>query len=190
MAFHIIEEKLAGLKLIKADVYEDDRGFFMESWRADSFKEIGIDEVFLQDNHSRSQKGVLRGLHFQWDKPMGKLLRVTSGECLFVEVDIRKNSNTFGKHAKYILSDKNKQLLWVPPGFANGFLTLSENAEVQYKCTAIWNKNAESSIFWKDSNLNINWFENNEIDTPIVSAKDAEAQSLMQWIEREESSAF
>jgi dTDP-4-dehydrorhamnose 3,5-epimerase len=185
LAFEIIQEDLNGLKLIKPQVYEDERGFFMESYREDFLAEIGINERFVQDNHSKSQKNVLRGMHFQWDKPLGKLIRVTSGSAKFVELDIRRNSKTLGEHKEYILDSNNKHLLWVPFGFANSFLSLEDNTEVLYKCTAYWNPKAEAGILYNDPALNINW--GIDVKDLIISPKDQKNYKLAEWLKRDES---
>ncbi len=182
----VISEHLDGLIVFQPDVFEDKRGFFMESYRADEFERLSLPTDFVQDNHSRSSKGVLRGMHFQWDKPQGKLIRVTVGAAYVVEIDIRKNSPSLGKWFGIELNEQNKKLLWVPPGFANGFYTLSDWAEMQYKCTAFWNKNGESSIRWNDPNIDISW----NAKAPVVSDKDKNAQSLDEWLAREESKFF
>lgn len=186
MALELIEEKLNGLKLFKPRVFGDERGFFYESFKASEFESFGISADFVQDNHSKSAKNVLRGMHFQWDKPQGKLLRVTRGSAMFVELDIRKNSPTLGEHVKFELNEENKHLLWVPAGFANSFLTLTDNTEVLYKCTAEWNPSCESGIRWNDPKLKIDWGSEN----PELSAKDAVAQSLDEWLSKEESNYF
>jgi dTDP-4-dehydrorhamnose 3,5-epimerase len=186
MALKIVEKALDGLVLFEPIVHGDDRGFFMETWRADQFEELGIKADFVQDNHSKSQKNVLRGMHFQWDKPLGKLLRVVSGSIKIQEIDIRHNSPNLGKTYKTILSAENKRQLWVPPGFANGFLTLEDDTEVLYKTTALWNPKAESGIRWNDPNLDLKW----EINDPIMSVKDKNAQSLNDWLKRDESKLF
>ena len=172
--------------LFEPDVFEDKRGFFMESYRADQFEQLSLPTDFVQDNHSRSSKGVLRGMHFQWEKPQGKLIRVTMGAAFVVEVDIRKNSPTLGKWFGIELSAENKKILWVPPGFANGFYTLSQWAEMQYKCTALWNKHGESSIRWNDPAIGIEWPGSD----PIVSDKDKNAQLMDQWLASKDSDKF
>lgn len=183
MAFQIEQEFLNGIVVLKPDVFGDHRGFFMESYRSDFFADLGLPTDFKQDNHSRSSKGVLRGLHFQWAEPMGKLIRVTRGTVQLVELDIRKDSPTLGQYISIEVSEENKRLVWVPAGFANGFLTLSDIAEMQYKCTALWNPKAEGSISWKDSDVAIEWLNK----SPLLSDKDANAQSLQEWIAKPES---
>lgn len=182
----IIENKLNGLLLLKPKVFGDSRGFFYESFSVRAFNELELPTEYVQDNHSKSAKNVLRGMHFQWDKPQGKLLRVVKGRAIFVELDIRKNSPTLGKHEKYELTEENKHLLWVPPGFANSFLTLEDETEVLYKCTTEWNPKAESGIRWNDPELAIDW----GIENPELSEKDRNAQSLNEWLSREESNFF
>jgi len=186
MAFTIIEEFLHGIKVIQPDVFGDDRGFFLESYNLESFSKLGIPDTFYQDNHSRSAKGVLRGLHFQWDKPMGKLIRVVRGSIMLVEVDIRPNSPTCGNHITKVLSEENKLMVWIPPGFANGFLVTSDTADVQYKCSAVYNPSCESGIRWNDPALGIDW----GIESPVLSSKDANAQSLAEWLQKPEAKLF
>lgn len=183
MGLELISEHLNGLCLFKPQVYCDERGFFMESFRADDFEKMGLASNFVQDNHSRSSLGVLRGLHFQYDKPQGKLIRVTVGKAFIVEVDIRKNSPTFGSCFYTELSAENMNILWVPPGFANGFCAISQWVEMQYKCTAVWNPKGESSIRWNSPELDIPW----PIKNPVLSEKDKNAQSLSQWLDKEEA---
>ena len=186
MGLELIDEKLNGLKLFKPKVFGDDRGFFYESFKASEFEALGLPTDFVQDNHSKSSKNVLRGMHFQWEKPQGKFLRVVKGSALFVELDIRKNSPTLGQHEKFELNEDNKHLLWVPPGFANSFLTYEDDTEVLYKCTAEWNGKAESGIRWNDPELKIDW----GVSNPELSEKDANAQTLNEWLNREESNYF
>ena len=186
MAFQIIDEFLNGVKLIKSDVYADERGVFFEFYRADKFEELGLPTNFLQDNISVSRKNVLRGLHFQWDKPMGKYIRVSKGSAKFIEVDLRPNSTSFGKHIAVELSEENGLSLWTPEGFANGFVAQSEIAEINYKCTAIYNPQCEGSLLWSDKDLNINW----NCENPILSDKDANAKHWEYWRERDELKQF
>ena len=163
------------------DVYEDDRGFFFESWNQDKFNKIVNKNVtFCQDNHSRSCYGVLRGLHYQLDPfPQGKLVRCSFGSIFDVAVDLRKNSSTYGKWGGIELNSENKKQLWIPPGFAHGFLTLSKIAEVQYKTTNFWSKECERSIKWNDPKININWFQAIKKIKPVLARKDAFAPSLI-----------
>jgi len=167
-------------------VFEDARGFFTEVYRADQFKELGLPETFRQWNHSRSVRNVLRGLHFQWDQPMAKLMRVTLGEAFLVAVDIRKGSPTLGKHFSIIASAENKKMVFAPAGFARGFCVLSDYAEIQYLCTGVYNTKTESGIRWNDPALAIPW----PVTKPILSAKDEKAQTLAEWLARPESSSF
>ena len=167
----VSELALEGILLIEPAVFNDDRGYFFESYNENAFVKAGITHRFLQDNQSKSNKGVLRGLHFQnppYDQ--GKLVRVARGAVSDVVVDIRKNSNTYGKHLAVILSDENQHMLWIPPGFAHGFVALEDNTLFLYKCTNVYNKSSEGGIIWNDPSLKINWgFEN-----PLVSPKDLE----------------
>jgi dTDP-4-dehydrorhamnose 3,5-epimerase len=186
VGYEIVSEHLNGVCLIKPDVYYDDRGFFMESYRYDNFSRLGISDVFVQDNHSRSKQGVIRGMHFQWDKPQGKLIRVTSGKAYVVEVDIRHGSPTLGKWVGFELSEENKYLLWVPPGFANGFCSLSQWVDMQYKCTAVWNPKGEAGISWNDPEIAIEW----QIENPLISEKDKNLISLKNWLMSENSKSL
>jgi len=172
--------------VITSEVFEDERGFFMEAFRADQFKDLGLPHNFVQDNHSRSAQGVLRGLHFQWDPPMGKLMRVTYGQAFLVAVDIRKGSPTLGQWFGLEVSAENKKQVWAPAGFARGFCVLSDFAEIQYKCTGIYNPKAESGILWNDPEIGIKW----PISNPTLSGKDAKAQTLNQWLSSPESENF
>ncbi len=165
----IIKTDIQDLLIVKPRVFEDERGYFFESYNRDVFAANGIENKFLQDNESKSKKGVLRGLHFQ--KPpfaQGKLVRVMKGSVLDVAVDIRKDSPTYGKWASIVLTDKNKFMYWVPPGFAHGFVTLEDDTVFFYKCTNVYNKESEGSIRWNDPDLNIDW----GIEKPVLSDKD------------------
>ena len=165
----IIKTPLEGLLVIKPRIFGDDRGYFFESWSKQSFAEVGLDLDFVQDNQSLSNKGVLRGLHFQ-NSPyeQGKLVRVIKGAVLDVALDIRKNSPTYGQHLSVELSEENKTLVWIPPGFAHGFATLKDNTVFTYKCTEVYNKESEGALLWNDKDLNINW----KVNDPLVSEKD------------------
>ncbi|BCO32019.1 dTDP-4-dehydrorhamnose 3,5-epimerase [Thiohalobacter sp. COW1] len=143
--------------LIEPDVYGDARGFFMESWHATKYAEQGLDATFVQDNHSRSRRGVLRGLHYQLEVPQGKLVRVTAGSVFDVAVDIRKGSPTFGQWVGYELTGENFRQLYVPPGFAHGFCVLSESADFLYKCTDFYAPETEHGIRWDDPDIGIDW---------------------------------
>jgi dTDP-4-dehydrorhamnose 3,5-epimerase len=179
MGFRIESRHLGEILVLVPDVIEDDRGFFLETYRADSFAALGLPAVFVQDNHSRSRKGVVRGLHFQWNPPMGKLMRVSVGSAFLVAVDIRKNSPTLGKWFGLEVSAENKKLVWAPAGFARGLCVLSDCAEVQYKCTAIYNRQGESGIVFNDPDIGIHW---PEVGGYILSDKDRNAQRLADWL--------
>ena len=174
----IIKTPIEGLLVIKPIIFEDDRGHFFESWSKESFKNIGLDLDFVQDNQSLSQKGVLRGLHFQ-NPPFaqGKLVRVIKGSVIDVAVDIRKNSSTYGKHYSVELSEENKTAFWIPPGFAHGFVSLEDGTIFTYKCTEFYNKESEGALVWNDETLNINW----GVDHPLVSDKDMMAGSFIDF---------
>ena len=148
---------IQGALLLTPKIFGDKRGFFLESWNKNSLKKIGIDVDFVQDNHSRSSKGVLRGLHYQLEHPQGKLVRVISGKVLDVIVDLRQSSSTFSRHYTIELSGENYQQLWVPPGVAHGFLVLSESVDFLYKTTDYYNPEDEHTIIWNDSDLKIDW---------------------------------
>lgn len=171
----IIKTEIPGLLIIKPQVFEDDRGYFFESYNREKFVRAGIPQSFVQDNESKSQKGVLRGLHFQ-NPPyaQGKLVRVMKGRVLDVAVDIRKGSPTYGKWASIQLSDSNKFMYWVPAGMAHGFVTLEDETVFFYKCTNLYNKTSEESIRWDDPDLNIDW----GIENPVLSEKDKQAPSF------------
>ena len=172
----VIETALPGIKLIEPRVFGDDRGFFLESWNAAAFADHGLDLKFVQDNHSRSARGVLRGLHYQWGSPQGKLVRVTSGAVFDVAVDVRRSSPHFGRWVGHELSDANKRMMWVPPGFAHGFLVLSETADFLYKCTALYDGPNDRGIRWDDPAIGIAWPDTGV--TPQLSGKDAAAPLL------------
>jgi dTDP-4-dehydrorhamnose 3,5-epimerase len=163
--------------LVEPKVFGDERGFFMETWRQELFAQNGISEPFVQDNHSMSSQGILRGLHYQIKKPQGKLARVIRGEVFDVAVDIRRNSPTFGKWVGEILSAENKRMLWVPPGFAHGFYVISDIAEFVYKCTEYYAPEHEKSIIWNDPDIAIAWPLINETP-PLLSGKDNAAVSF------------
>lgn len=155
--FTFLETDIQGVFIIEIDKFEDHRGYFQETYHFDNFKKAGLDMVFVQDNESKSKKGVLRGLHFQTRHSQGKLIRVLEGEVFDVAVDIRKNSQSFGKWTSAILSSKNNKMLYIPEGFAHGFLVLSDEATISYKCTNFYNKNFESGIIWNDKSIDIKW---------------------------------
>ena len=171
----IIKIPIEGLLLIKPKVLGDDRGYFFESWSKLAFDKVGLDLNFVQDNQSLSQKGVLRGLHFQ-NPPyaQGKLVRVIKGRVLDVVVDIRKESQTYGQYFSVELSEENKTILWIPPGFAHGFITLEDDTIFTYKCTGIYNAASEGSLLWNDADLNIDW----GVAHPLISNKDRGAENF------------
>ena len=172
---NVVKTKLHDCVIIEPKVFGDERGFFMETFQSERYAEVaGIILPFVQDNHSRSSKAVLRGLHYQKTKPQGKLVRVVRGEVYDVAVDIRQGSSTFGQWEGVILSEENKRQFWVPPGFAHGFLVLSDTADFEYKCTEYYDASDEGSVLWNDPNLDIPW----PIVTPILSDKDASADRL------------
>jgi dTDP-4-dehydrorhamnose 3,5-epimerase len=169
----VIDTAISEVKIIETRVFGDERGFFQETWNSYTFKELGLDLTFVQDNHSRSSKGTLRGLHYQIQNPQGKLVRVTHGKVIDVAVDMRQSSPTFGRHIAVELSGENKRLLWVPPGFAHGFHVLSESADFLYKCTDGYHPQHERSLLWNDPALGIDW-QLLPGSMPILSSKDAE----------------
>tara|TARA_B100000965_G_scaffold382213_1_gene380405 strand:- start:4875 stop:5462 length:588 start_codon:yes stop_codon:yes gene_type:complete len=179
--------ELEGPKLIHPQISTDERGYFYESWNKRTFNKVISDDIsFFQDNISYSKKDVLRGLHYQLDpEPQGKLIRCSSGKIYDVAVDLRKSSPTFGEWISTELSSENKKQLWIPIGFAHGFLTLSEYAEVNYKASGFWNKNCEYSIHWNDKDLNIRWPTKTLDNNPIVNIKDESAPSFNDSISKE-----
>lgn len=174
----ILTTEIPGLLIIKPDVFADDRGYFFESYNKTKLAKAGIEVDFVQDNESRSMKGVLRGLHFQ-NAPyaQGKLVRVIKGAVLDVAVDIRKDSPTFGKWASILLTGENKLMYWIPEGFAHGFLTLEDDTIFTYKCSGSYYKPAEGAIKWNDPDLGIQW----NVDDPILSDKDKVAPSFSDY---------
>lgn len=175
---NMIETAIPGPVIIEPRVFGDARGFFMETWNATAFAGAGLDMTFVQDNHSRSQKGVLRGLHFQNPGPQGKLVRVASGAVFDVAVDLRKSSTTFGQWVGVELSAENKRMFWVPEGFAHGFLTLEDDTDFLYKCTAPYAPQSEFTLAWDDPAVGIEW-PLKGLD-PIISDKDVRGLSLAQ----------
>ncbi len=168
--FHFIQTELSGVVIIEPTVFGDERGYFMETYQKDLFAAAGITAEFVQDNQSRSTRGVLRGLHFQKEHTQGKLVRVTRGEVFDVAVDCRPNSETFGKWAGVTLSEENKKMFYVPEGFAHGFLVLSDVAEFVYKCTDVYTPSAEGGIPYNDATVGITWPDCG--CAPSLSAKD------------------
>lgn len=175
----ITNTNLCGVKVISPKVHEDSRGFFLESYNTRNFINEGIDFPFVQDNHSRSEKNVLRGLHFQKTKKQGKLVRCTAGTVFDVVVDIDIKSKNFGNYFSVELSDSNKKMLWVPPGYAHGFCVLSDYADFQYKCTDFYDPNDEGGLLWSDEKINIPW----PIEDPLISIKDQQNKGLNQFLE-------
>ncbi|MDM3870598.1 dTDP-4-dehydrorhamnose 3,5-epimerase [Porticoccus sp. W117] len=164
-----------GVLIIQPKVFGDDRGFFLETFQAERYKKaLNINFDFVQDNHSRSAKGVLRGLHFQKKRPQGKLVRVVKGEVFDVAVDVRPGSSTFGHWAGVTLTEENKKQLWVPPGMAHGFVVLSESADFEYKCTDYYDPNDECCLAWDDKSLAIDW----PVEHPVLSEKDSLGKTL------------
>jgi len=174
-----IKQEIQDVLLCQPTVFQDERGFFLESYKKTAFSNAGISEEFVQDNHSRSKQGVLRGLHYQIQNPQGKLVRVIVGEIFDAAVDIRKNSPTFGKWVGVHLSAENKNMLWVPPGFAHGFYTLSPWAEILYKTTDYYAPQSERTIKWNDPAIGIKW-PLIDAQEPILSQKDADGKLLSQ----------
>lgn len=174
---NIIRTAIPEVLIFEPQLFGDRRGFFMESFRESWFENAGISARFVQDNHSLSTRGVLRGLHYQLQQPQGKLLRVIAGEVYDVVVDLRRHSPTFGQHVATRLSAENKYIFWVPPGFAHGFLVLSDSAEFVYKCTSYYAPEDEHSLLWNDPALNIPW-PLDDIGEPTLSDKDRNALPL------------
>jgi dTDP-4-dehydrorhamnose 3,5-epimerase len=173
---NVIKTNIDGVVIIEPKVFGDERGFFLEIFQAERYKEMAsIDLLFVQDNHSRSGKNVLRGLHFQKTNPQGKLVRVVRGEVFDVAVDIRKGSPTYGQWTGAILSEENKRQFWVPPGLAHGFVVLSDIADFEYKCTDYYDPTDEGCLMWNDPNVGIEWPEGIE---PILSSKDQNGLAL------------
>ena len=179
MQIRIESRHLEEVVVVVPEIFQDDRGFFSETFRADQFRELGLPTDFVQDNHSRSAKGVVRGLHFQWDPPMGKLMRVTLGAAFLVAVDIRKGSPTIGKWVGVEATPQNRRAVWAPAGFARGFCALADGTEIQYKCTGIYNSRAESGIRWNDPAIGVQW----PLKDVIVSEKDRNARTLEEFLE-------
>jgi len=166
--------------VLAPEVHGDARGFFMEAFRADHFKALGLPDSFVQENHSCSAKGVLRGLHFQWDPPMGKIMRVTSGRAFLVAVDIRKGSPTLGEWFGMEVSAENKKQIWAPYGFARGFYAMTEGCEVQYKCTALYNPQGEGVVLHSDPQIGIRW--PGDASQATLSERDRKAPTLAEWL--------
>lgn len=171
---NIIDTQLDDVKILEPSVFGDQRGFFLESWNCQMFAEHNLPTEFVQDNHSRSQQGVLRGLHYQIQNPQGKLVRVTQGEVFDVAVDMRSSSPQYGQWVGVSLSETNQRQLWVPPGFAHGFYVVSETADFQYKCTDYYAPEYERSLLWNDETVNVEWPIIEGIE-PLLASKDAAA---------------
>ena len=176
----VLSLEIPAVKLIRPRVFEDARGFFYEAWNQRTFAASGLPGGFVQANHSRSAGGTLRGLHFQWTKPQGKLVRALSGEIFDVAVDLRPASPTFGRWVGHLLSAAARELLWVPEGFAHGFCALGEGADFEYFCTDFYDPADEGAIRWNDPGLAIGW----PVENPSLSAKDAAAPTLSEQLER------
>ena len=186
MGLRIESRHLGDVIVLVSEVFRDERGFFNETFRADQFRELGLPHEFVQDNHSGSVKRVLRGLHFQWDPPMGKMMRVTRGTAFLVAVDIRKGSPSLGQWFGREMSAEDGRQIWAPAGFARGFCVLSDYAEIQYKCTGTYNAKGESAIRWDDPEIAIEW----PITDVQLSEKDRRAKTLVEWLATAESDVF
>ena len=177
--FKRIDTEIEGVCIIEPTVFGDNRGYFMETYNQEEFKEIGIDYNFVQDNQSKSKKGVLRGLHFQKENTQGKLVRVIKGSVYDVAVDLRRSSKTYGKWVGVELTEENKKMFFIPPYFAHGFLVLSDEAEFVYKCDDVYNPNAEGGLAWNDKDVNIEWpLGDMKIEDLLTSEKDAKWPTL------------
>jgi dTDP-4-dehydrorhamnose 3,5-epimerase len=186
---HVRRTAIPEVLVVEHETFQDERGFFMEVFRADHFAEhagLGLPSSFVQLNHSRSARGVVRGLHFQWDPPMGKLMRVARGEAFIVAVDIRPGSPTLGRYESIVASDESHLQLWAPASFARGFCALSDFVDIEYLTTGTYGPHAESGIAWNDPDIGIEW----PTREPLVSKKDANAQSLAAWLARPEAQHF
>ena len=180
------ETGIRDLIVIEPTVFGDNRGFFLETYSKRDFLEIGISMEFVQDNHSKSKKGVLRGLHFQLKNSQGKLVRVTNGSVLDIAVDLRRESNTFGKYFSIEISKKNRKMLFIPKGFAHGFLALENDTEIEYFCDEYYSPEFDSGILWNDKDINIEWnFEkyNLKIEDILLSEKDKKLQTFKEFVE-------
>ncbi|MFZ0309563.1 MAG: dTDP-4-dehydrorhamnose 3,5-epimerase [Candidatus Sulfotelmatobacter sp.] len=186
MDIRVESRHLNDVVVLVPDIFQDSRGFFTETFRADQFKAYGLPTEYVQDNHSRSVKGVVRGLHFQWNPPMAKLMRVTVGSAFLVAVDIRKGSPTLGQWVGVEASAENRRQVFAPAGFARGFCALSDVTEIQYKCTGIYSNKGEAGIRWNDPAIGIKW----PLQDVIVSDKDRVARTLAEWLASPESDNF
>ncbi len=188
MEIHVESTHLRDIVVLVPEAFQDARGYFAETFRADQFKKLGLPHEFVQVNQSGSKRNVVRGLHFQWGPPMGKLMQVVQGTAFLVAVDIRKGSPTLGKWFGLEVSAENKKQVWAPAGFARGFCALSDFAVVQYQCTGIYNGKAESGIRWNDPDIGIEW-PLTEAEA-LISDKDRRAQSLSEWLATPNSEHF
>lgn len=186
MEFRIESAHFKDAVVLVPEVIEDSRGYFTEVFRADAFKKLGLPHDFVQINQSGSKKHVIRGLHFQWQPPMGKLMRVVQGSAFLVAVDLRKGSPTLGKWFGTEVSAENRKQVWAPASFARGFCALSDFTVVEYQCTGIYNGKSESGIRWNDPEIGVEW----PIADPLVSARDRNAQSLAEWLASSDSEHF
>lgn len=178
----ITRTEISDVLIIEPQVFRDERGFFLESYHQQKYREHGVDVVFVQDNHSRSQRGTVRGLHAQLERPQGKLVRVIEGEIFDVAVDVRRGSATFGQWVGAWLKADNFRQIYVPPGFVHGFCVTSEVAQVEYKCTDFYDPASEISVLWNDPEIGIDW-PLDEIEHPILSKKDLLAKPLQQLMD-------
>lgn len=181
--FNFIKTEIEGLYIIEPTIFGDNRGYFMETYHAGEFGEAGLNMTFVQDNQSKSKKGVLRGLHFQYKHSQGKLVRVTKGEVFDVAVDLRSNSETYGKWCGVILSEENKRQFYIPEGFAHGFLVISDEAEFVYKCTDYYHPDDEGGILWNDPDIGIEW-PLEKVKEVILSEKDKKWKTLRETLEK------
>ncbi len=186
MDVHVESTPIDGVKVVRPQVHQDRRGFFLEAFREDEYRKVGLPARFVQVNHSRSAQGVVRGLHFQWDPPMGKLMRVLRGRAFLVAVDIRRGSPTLGEWFGTDVEEGEHRQIWAPAGFARGFCALSDGVEIEYLCTGTYNGENESGILWNDPALGIRW----PIRDPILSERDTHAQTLEEWLALPESRHF
>jgi dTDP-4-dehydrorhamnose 3,5-epimerase len=180
------ETAIPDLLILQHEAFEDERGFFMELYRGDELARHGLPSHCVQLNHSRSRRNVVRGLHFQWEPPMGKLMHVLAGTVFLVAVDLRKGSPSLGRWLGVEVSAADRKQIWAPAGFGRGFCVLSEWAEVQYLCTGVYNRDGESGIHWQDPDVGVEW----PVTDPVLSPKDNTAQTLRQWLARPESDHF
>lgn len=186
MKVRISDTDIDAVKIVSPDIFQDQRGFFQEVFRADEYSSVGLPTAFVQFNHSGSIKNTVRGLHFQWQPPMGKLMRVSRGTAFLVAVDLRKNSGTVGKWIGVEMSEGDRRLLWAPASFARGFAVLSDFAEIEYLTTGTYNSLGESGILWNDPAIGVEW----PVSEPLLSVKDKSAQTLEAWLLTPESDQF